>query len=74
LQRGKGLAPDAYLEGCYLLSIDGSGMFCSSTISCPACGIKRARSGEVSYYHQLLGAVIVQREQKVVIALAPEPM
>jgi hypothetical protein len=74
LQRGKGLAPYAYLEGYYLLSIDGTGMFCSSTISCPECCIKHARSGEVSYYHQLLGAVIVHPEQKVVIPLAPEPI
>ena len=74
LQRGKGLAPYAYLGGYYLLSIDGTGMFCSSTISCPECCIKHARSGEVSYYHQLLGAVIVHPEQKVVIPLAPEPI
>jgi hypothetical protein len=74
LQRGKGLAPYAYLEGYYLLSIDGTGMFCSSTISCPECCIKHARSGEVSYYHQLLGAVIVHPEQRVVIPLAPEPI
>jgi hypothetical protein len=74
LQRGKGLAPYAYLEGYYLLSIDGTGMFCSSKTSCPECCIKHARSGEVSYYHQLLGAVIVHPEQKVVIPLAPEPI
>jgi hypothetical protein len=74
LQRGKGLAPYAYLEGYYLLSIDGTGMFCSSTISCPECCIKHTRSGEVSYYHQLLGAVIVHPEQRVVIPLAPEPI
>jgi hypothetical protein len=74
LQRGKGRAPYAYLEGYYLLSIDGTGMFCSSTISCPECCIKHARSGEVSYYHQLLGAVIVHPEQRVVIPWAPEPI
>jgi hypothetical protein len=49
-------------------------MFCSSTISCPECCIKHARSGEVSYYPQLLGAVIVHPEQRVVIPLAPEPI
>jgi hypothetical protein len=74
LQRGKGLAPYAYLEGYYSLSIDGTGMFCSSPISCPECCIKHARSGEVSYYQQVLGAVIVHPEQKVVIPLAPEPI
>src|ERR671925_1625230 len=74
LQRGKGLTPYAYLEGCYLLSIDGTGMFCSSTISCPECCIKHARSGEVSYYHQLLGAVIVHPGDKGVIPLAPQPI
>jgi IS605 OrfB family transposase len=49
-------------------------MFCSSTISCPECCIKHTRSGEVSYYHQVLGAVIVHPEQKGVIPLAPEPI
>jgi hypothetical protein len=51
LQRGKGLTPYAYLEGYYLLSIDGTGIFSSSQIGCPECCIKHARSGEVSYYH-----------------------
>jgi hypothetical protein len=74
LQRGKGLTPYAYLEGCYLLWIDGTGIFSSSQIGCPECCTKHARSGEVSYYHQVLGAVIVHPEQKVVIPLAPEPI
>jgi hypothetical protein len=49
-------------------------MFSSSTIRCPECCIKHARSGDVSYFHQLLGAVIVHPEQPVVIPLAPEPI
>src|SRR5918996_2476477 len=49
-------------------------MFCSSTISCPECCIKHTRSGEVSYYHQVLGAVIVHPEKKGVFPLAPEPI
>src|ERR687892_1739278 len=49
-------------------------MFSSSKISCPECCIKHARSGEVSYYHQLLGAVIVHPEKRGVIPLAPEPI
>ena len=53
LPRGKGLAPYAYLEGYYLLSIEGTGIFSSSQIGCPECCIKHARSGEMSYYHQL---------------------
>ena len=53
LPRGKGLAPYAYLEGYYLLSIEGTGIFSSSQIGCPECCIKHARSGEMSYYHPL---------------------
>jgi DDE family transposase len=74
LQRGKGLAPYAYLEGYYLVSIDGTGVFSSSSLCCKECCVKNHRKGGVTYFHQLLGAVIVHPEQKVVIPLAPEPI
>jgi hypothetical protein len=74
LQRGKGLASYAYLEGYYLVSIDGTGIFSSSSLCCKECCVKNHRTGGVTYFHQLLGAVIVHPEQKVVIPLAPEPI
>ena len=74
LQRGKGLEEFAYLDGHYLLSIDGTGYFSSNDIHCDQCCEKHHRDGRVSYYHQLLGAVLVNPDCKEVFPLAPEPI
>jgi hypothetical protein len=74
LQRGKGLEGFSYLDGHYLLSLDGSGYFSSSKVHCAQCGEKHHRNGTITYYHQMLGAVLVHPERKEVIALAPEPI
>lgn len=74
LQRGKGLESYQYLGGHYLLSVDGTGYFSSSTIHCNQCCAKKHRGGEISYYHQLLGAVLVHPDHREVIPLAPEPI
>ena len=74
LQRGKGLEGFAYLDGHYLLSLDGSGYFSSKTVHCKHCGEKHHRDGSVTYYHQMLGAVLVHPDQSEVIPLAPEPI
>ncbi len=72
LQRGKALEAYKYLEGHYLLSIDGTGQFASSRINCPECCVKQASNGETQYYHQLLGAVLVHPEIKTVLPLMVE--
>jgi hypothetical protein len=74
LQRGKVLESYSYLDDYYLLSVDGTGLFSSNTIHCGQCCMKKNRAGEVTYYHQLLGAVIVHPDQREVIPLAPEPI
>jgi len=74
LQRGKGLEGFAYLDNHYLLSLDGTGYFSSNEIHCDQCGEKHHRDGRVSYYHQLLGAVLVHPDHKEVFPLAPEPI
>jgi hypothetical protein len=74
LQRGKMLQRFAYLDGHYLLSLDGTGYFSSSKIHCPSCLVKHHRGGGVTYYHQLLGATLVHPDLKEVIPLAPEPI
>ena len=71
LQRHKALEAYQYLDGQYLVSIDGTGQFASSQLSCPDCGVK-TRQGQPSYYHQLLGAVFVHPDLKTVVPLAPE--
>ena len=74
LQRGKGLESYQYLGGHYLLSVDGTGYFSSPTVHCDQCCVKNHRNGEVTYYHQLLGAAVVQPDHRGVIPLCPEPI
>ena len=42
LQRGKCLEPFEFLDGHYLLSLDGTGEFSSSNISCSQCCKKKS--------------------------------
>ena len=74
LQRGKGLEDFAYLDGHYLLSVDGTGYFSSPKVHCGNCCEKRHRDGRTTCHHQLLGAVLVHPEQREVFPLAPEPI
>lgn len=74
LQRGKMLEHFVYLDGCYLVSLDGTGYFSSTKIHCASCLEKHHRNGTVSYSHQLLGATLVHPDLKEVIPLAPEPI
>jgi hypothetical protein len=71
LQRHKALAAYEYLDGHYWVAVDGTGQFASSAIGCPECCVKE-HHGQQSYYHQLLGAVIVHPDLNTVLALAPE--
>jgi hypothetical protein len=66
LQRGKGLEGFAYLDGHYLLSLDGTGYFSSHSVHCPQCAEKHHRNGTTTYYHQMLGAVLVHPDCKEV--------
>ena len=75
LQRGKALEPFVFMNGCYLLSLDGTGYFASHKIHCEACLQKvNTKTGEVTYYHQMLGGALVHPDLKTVIPLAPEPI
>jgi hypothetical protein len=74
LQRGKGLEALVYLDGHYLLSLDGTGYFSSGKIHCSSCLEKHHRGGGVTYSHHVLGATLVHPDLKEVIPLAPEPI
>jgi len=74
LQRDKALERMAFLDGYYLLSLDGTGYFSSEKVHCTSCMQKTSRNGKVTYYHQMLGAAIVHPELKEVIPLMPEPI
>jgi hypothetical protein len=72
LQRGKALEPMAFLDGHYLLALDGTGYFSSKTIHCASCLHKVHRNGTSTYSHQLLGAAIIHPDVREVIPLMPE--
>jgi Transposase DDE domain len=74
LQRGKALEPMVFLDGHYLVALDGTGYFSSHTIHCDSCLHKEHRNGSITYAHQMLGAAIIHPDFRAVIPLMPEPM
>ena len=74
LARSKALEDLRFLDGYYLLAIDGTEYFSSAQIHCSQCCEKHHRNGEVTYHHQLLGAALVCPGHKEVIPLMPEPI
>jgi hypothetical protein len=74
LQRGKALERFRYLDGYYLVSLDGTTYFSSTKVHCASCLEKHHRGGGVTYSHQLLGATLVHPDLKEVMPLAPEPI
>jgi len=74
LQRGKALEALTFLDGHYLLALDGTAYFSSKTIHCASCLHRVHRNGSLTYAHQLLGAAIIHPDQRAVIPLMPEPI
>lgn len=60
------------LDGYTVVTVDGTGHYCSGVKSCPQCMIKNHRDGKKTYYHQLLGAVAVHPDQSTVFPVACE--
>ena len=75
LKRGKALEPLVFFQGCYLVSLDGTGYFSSKKLFSDSCLKKVSKkTGEITYSQQLLGAAIVHPDFKEVVPLAPEPI
>jgi len=74
LQRGKALAERVFLDGHYLVALDGTGYFSSQTIHCASCLHKVHRNGSITYSHQMLGAALLHPDWREVIPLMPEPI
>ena len=74
LQRGKALEPLTFLDGHYLVALDGTGYFSSKTIHCASCLHKVHRNGSITYAHQMVGAAIIHPDFRTVIPLMPEPI
>lgn len=73
-QRGKALEQMTYLNGRYLLALDGTGIYSSEKVSSPYCLTKRKRNGKEEYYQQMVGAALVHPERREVIPLVPPEM
>lgn len=74
LQRGKQLELFRFLDGRYLIPLDGTQEFSSSKIHCPYCLKKEHKSGKTTYYHQVLCGAIVHPDLRQVIPITPEPI
>lgn len=73
LQRGKCLEDFVFYQGCYLLSLDGTGYFSSKKVHCQGC-LQRNHNGTITYSHQMLAAALVHPGRAEVIPLMPEPI
>lgn len=74
LQRGKVLEDYKFLGQYVLIPCDGTSMFSSDSVHCENCCEKHHRNGSITYYHQMLGAVVAHPDQKEVFPLCPEPI
>jgi Transposase DDE domain len=74
LQRGKALEEMVFIDGHYLLALDGTSYFSSQEIHCESCLERHHRNGTVTYSHQMLGAVLLHPDRREVIPLMPEPI
>ena len=63
-----------YWDQKVIISIDGVEHFSSTKVHCPSCTSKTLRSGEISYQHSGLGAVIVHPEKREVFPIEFEPI
>jgi hypothetical protein len=60
--------------GNYLaVSIDGTGLYCTSKQACALCLLRNKLNGQADYHHQLLAAVQVNPGQAAVFPLDAEP-
>jgi hypothetical protein len=74
LQRGKALESMVFLDGHYLLALDGTEYFSSKTLHGASCLHKVHRNGSITYFHQMLGAALIHPDLRTVIPLMPEPI
>lgn len=73
---GRGHVIDALRlpDGTVLISLDGTGYFSSKKIHCVNCCKKVGKDGTVTYYHQMLSAVVVNPQKPEVVPIAAEPI
>lgn len=73
LQRGKLLEKLVFMEGCYLLNIDGTGYYSSDTLGADRCLRKTSKkSGKVTHQLQMVAAAVVHPDYREVFVFPPE--
>lgn len=60
------------LDNRILIALDGVQHCSSNTIHCVNCNHKKLKSGEIQYFHSLLGTVLCTPNMKVALPLEPE--
>ena len=64
-----------YLDGYYLMLMDGTEYFSSEKLQSPFCMEKtNSETGKTTYYLQTVGAALAHPDRKEVIPLMPEPI
>jgi len=71
---GKALEDFRFIDGHYLLALDGTEHFSSQKIHCDQCLERHHRDGKITYHHQMLGAVLACPGRPEVIPIMPEPI
>jgi DDE family transposase len=74
LQRRKVLNEMEFVQGHYLLALDGTGYFSSNQIHCASCLETHHRNGTLTYAHHMRGAALIHPDKREVIPLMPEPI
>lgn len=74
LQRGKILEQYQYHDGHCLIALDASGYFSSKQVHCDNCCEKHHKDGTVTFYHQMLAAVMVNPAYPTVFPMMIEPV
>lgn len=72
LQRAKHLEQYQFIDGKYLVDIDGTQFFGSNKVGCPQCLTTEHQNGDVTYSHKVLQGAIVHPDMKPVIPVMPE--
>jgi len=71
-QRGKALQMMTWLDGHFLLALDGTGIYSSEEVGSDYCLTKKKRNGSIEYHQQMLGGALVHPDRREVIPLCPE--
>ena len=71
LQRSKLLKEFQYLDGYYLIVLDGTQYFSSYSCSCDKCLTTKTKKG-IRYHHNVIQATLVDPSRKIVLPLLSE--